>query len=781
MASSDHGFAPQWLAINARKILFDTTVRNTATGADVSVHPSGDPAAAGSLSNCRAGSAADLAKACWAGGTVQIYVNPALPAGITYEAVRTAVINAFQGLSDPGTPGRQVILKIMKKEELRNVDGTDSLHPNRSGDVVVVSRPPYQFDAATAGQNIAFSQFFGQHGYLPELVNLRRSVNMHGTFVAAGPGIERGRDVSGLRAIDVAPTLSFVLGIPGPQNARGKIRYDFVEDTRDLREVTLLNISDWHAQLTPLSEAADFVIGPDGLPTATALGPAFPLGGSAFLKPWFDKYRAEARDGSLTLTGGDSFGGATPPISNAFGDKPTPPIMNMMGVDAEAVGNHQFDRGEQYLRNELIPLADFPLLSANVVDGTTGRTPAEWSPSATFRFKDIRIGIVGFTTKDTPALLFPGRLGPFVVNDPLAPINAEAARLDSRVDAVVALGHEGANAGSLQTATGPLIDIADAVQNVDAVIGDHNDVQVLSYRPNGVLVTENRGKGIRFTRIRLVIDKHDEQVIYKTADFHRPWNIGVTPDPAIQAKIDELNAALQPIFGAPIGSSTVFIPRGDPCGSAIGRRCESLIGNTVTDAIRTTYGKDFAITNSGGLRADLTCPNPDIPNDFCGPYTPPPFPITRGQAFAVLPFGNIVVTLPVNGAELKTMLENGVSFVPAENGRFPQVSGLCFNYDVQQPALSRVTGAVRQAADGSCTGPAIDLTATGGPYSILENDFMANGGDGYPNFSSRMATLDLMDQVVADHITANSPISPSIQGRIVCTDSDPAAAPACPS
>ena len=79
----------------------------------------------------------------------------------------------------------------MKKEELRNVDGSDSLHPNRSGDVVVVSRPPYQFDAATPGPAIAFSQFFGQHGYLPNLVDLAHNVNMHATFVAAGPGIRK--------------------------------------------------------------------------------------------------------------------------------------------------------------------------------------------------------------------------------------------------------------------------------------------------------------------------------------------------------------------------------------------------------------------------------------------------------------------------------------------------------------------------------------------------------------------------------------------------------------
>ena len=120
--------------------------------------------------------------------------------------------------------------KVFKKEELRDVDGTDALHPNRSGDVVVVFHPPYQTDAQTPGQTIAFSQFFGQHGYLPDLVNLKRNVNMHATFIASGENIrETRREIKGVRAIDVAPTIAFLMGIPGPQNAQGKILYDIVD------------------------------------------------------------------------------------------------------------------------------------------------------------------------------------------------------------------------------------------------------------------------------------------------------------------------------------------------------------------------------------------------------------------------------------------------------------------------------------------------------------------------------------------------------------------------
>src|SRR5262249_19906552 len=402
-AGSDHGFAPQWFAVNAQKVLHDTTVNGHVLHA-------GDAAA-----NCAAATA-DLAKACWAGGTIQVYVNPTLPAGTTYGDVRTAVVNAFQGLTDPASPSATVVAKVLKKEELRNVDGSDSLHPNRSGDVVVVLRPPYQSDAGTNGQAIALSHFFGQHGYLPNLVDLAHNVNMHATFVAAGPGIRHQETpVAGIRAIDIAPTAAFLLGVPGPQDARGNT-WTGIRTQPALKTWTILDISDYHGQLIPLSEAADTV------------GPSFAIGGAAFLKPWFDTYRAEAPNGSITVAGGDSVG-ATPPISAFFGDTPTIELMNAMGFNFDGLGNHNFDRGQEYLRNTLIPLANYRFLSANVVDAN-GQTPAEWRPSAVVDvFGGVKIGIVGFTNDDLPELTSPGSLGPFHVANSLTSVNAEAAKL----------------------------------------------------------------------------------------------------------------------------------------------------------------------------------------------------------------------------------------------------------------------------------------------------------------------------------------------------------------
>jgi 2',3'-cyclic-nucleotide 2'-phosphodiesterase (5'-nucleotidase family) len=784
-AGSDHGFAPQWFAVNARRVLWENTVEG------VRLQVSGETA----TGNCGAATN-DLAKACWAGGTAQIYVNPTLPTGITYEEVRQAVVAAFSDLTDGANPDAQVVDGVFLKEQLRNVSGTDALHPNRSGDVVVVTRPPYQYDAATSGVRIAFSQFFGQHGYLPDLVDLADNVNMRAIFIAAGPGIKDGFVIPNMRAIDIAPTIAFLMDLPGPQSARGKIRLDMLTGTANLREVSILDISDYHGQLVPLGEAADFSIG-----TTTALGPSFGIGGAAFLKPYFDTYRAENPGATLTVAAGDSVG-ATPPISNFFGDKPTIELMNMMGFTLDGLGNHNFDRGQAYLRNELIPLANFRYVSANVVHRRTGDTPAEWSKSRVFNFGSFKLGVVGFTNDDAPTLVKPGSFDPFIVTNSTAAVNKRAAQLRNQSDmaAVVALGHLGATeGGSLRpepyfattTPTGPVVDLADDVQNVDAVIGDHTDFQVMDTRDNGVLVVENRSKGIRFTRVRLIVDTAADDVVYMTADFHKPWNIGVTPDPQIQARIDELNAQLAPILNTVVGSATKRIPRDDQCGNTAGRTCESLVGNVTTDAMRSTYssiGVQFAITNSGGLRAELTCPTTDNANDFCPaslyPFPAGEFPITRGQVLTVLPFGNIVVTLDVNGTELKTMLENGVSQMPQANGRFPEVSGLCFTYDIALPAGSRVLSAVMADAAGNCTTTPVNLTASA-TYKIAENDFMVTGGDGYPNFSSRATSQNIMDQVLADYVTASSPLSPFVKaapdGRINCADSNGSAAPNCPA
>src|SRR5262249_49456287 len=162
-------------------------------------------------------------------------------------------------------------------------------------------------------------------------------------------------------------------------------------------------------------------------------------------------------------------------------------------------------------------------------------------------FGGVKLGVIGFTNDDAPTLVSPAQLSPFHVSNSTAAVNAEAAKLKAKgIGPIVAIGHLGATAGTRTSPTGPLIDLADNATNVDEVIGDHTDFQVLTIRPNGVLVTENRSKGIRFTRVRLTVDTNTKSVIYKTADFHKPWDIGVTANAAIQARIYQLNAQLAP-------------------------------------------------------------------------------------------------------------------------------------------------------------------------------------------------------------------------------------------
>lgn len=187
--------------------------------------------------------------------------------------------------------------------------------------------------------------------------------------------------------------------------------------------------------------------------------------------------------------------------------------------------------------------------------------------------------------------------------------------------------------------------------------------------------------------------------------------------------------------------------------------------------MRATYNTDFAITNSGGIRADLTCPPEG--SEFC-PTDAGPLPITEGQVLTVLPFGNVSVTVEVSGAEVKEMLEAGVTAMPEASGAFPQVSGLCFTYDVAAEPGNRVTGAVRQAADGACSGETIDLTETA-TYTVATNDFTASGGDGYPALLSRADSRDILAADVSEYIAGESPLSlpgepidPRIEGRIAC-------------
>ena len=433
-ATSDHGFGAQWLAVNAGKVLFDAGLQNSG-GSDLTEV----------FSNCAPATgtgALNLAKACWAGGTAQIYVNTTLPTGTTYEQVRTSVINAFSILTDPANPGAQVVLKILKKEELRNVDGSDSLHPNRSGDVVVVLKPPYQFDAATCGQTIAFSQFFGQHGYLPETVDLASGVNMHATFVAAGPGIRKQDPVTGVRAIDLAPTIASCSGSP----ARSTPAARSSTSCSRTREAARKRRSSTSATSTASSRRSrrrpDTFARPHrrthrrlGLSEAVVRQvPREAMGGQGRQLDHADRRRR--------------WSGASPPISNFFGDKPTMTVAQHDRRERQHPGQPRVRSRFGIPADRAHPAGELPLHDLQCRRSGDRQAAGDWKASQVFDFNGFKLGVVGFTLPELPTLIFPGYLDPFEVTDPATAINAEAAKLKqhNKLNAVIAIGHQGATA-----------------------------------------------------------------------------------------------------------------------------------------------------------------------------------------------------------------------------------------------------------------------------------------------------------------------------------------------
>lgn len=519
--------------------------------------------------------------------------------------------------------------------------------------------------------------------------------------------------------------------------------------------VQLLSFSDWHAQL-------DAVTPSGGVAT----------GGAAALASYFAADRA-ANPNTLTLTAGDAYG-ASPPVSSFFDEEPAVTALRMLGVQADTFGNHNFDRGVEHLQRMIdlagapageVPGQPFTYLSANLKHEKKALGDVE--EDAIFEVGGVKVAVIGITNEEAPELVKPGSLGPVEITDSVKAANKRAKKARKRADVVVVITHKGVRGVNPDgTAFGEVIDFAEQLENVDVVIADHTDVQYAGVH-GGALVVETKSKGMTYAKTQLTVVP-GQGVTSKSTSFVVPVVSGVTPDPAITQMIDDLKAGLAPVLGAVIGQSTRFVPRSDQCGKSDGRLCESLVGNETTDAMRRAYGTDFALTNAGGLRAPLTCNGTAGGSGFCPAFTPPPWQITRGQVLTLLPFGNVVATVTLSGAELKAFLEHGVSAMPGSSGRFAQVSGLCFTYDITRPPGSRVTVVNRQSATGGCDGGPVDLSSAAS-YTVALNDFIATGGDGYPNVGSRATTRDLMDQVVADYVAAAGTITPAIQGRITCT------------
>jgi len=219
-AASDHGFAPVWRAVYAPRVL-----------ADAGLQP--EPQTA----NCSAPESV-LAKACWVGGAAMIYLNVRgrEPNGVIapedYEAVREQVIAAWRNLKD--ADGKPVVAAVFTSEQaLALPDGwaTASMaHPDKTGDVIVFLNLPYQFDFAEGGAPIRDTTvWWGAHGHLPQSGENFPNADLYATFYAAGPGL-RHSTPRYVRALDLAPTISYLLGIPAPAQSQGRVLREILNE-----------------------------------------------------------------------------------------------------------------------------------------------------------------------------------------------------------------------------------------------------------------------------------------------------------------------------------------------------------------------------------------------------------------------------------------------------------------------------------------------------------------------------------------------------------------------
>jgi 2',3'-cyclic-nucleotide 2'-phosphodiesterase (5'-nucleotidase family) len=749
---SDHGFAPQFLAVDASQVLVDLKLLSTPQ-----------------TSNCRpaTGETIGMAKACWAGGAVQIYLNLAGrdPAGGGFQQVAAddeadtvaRIKEAFLALSDPndwthdGDPeGWKVIDRAFTKAESRHIptgrrSTADMAHPTRTGDLVAFAYPPYQFDAATPGELVAPSHFFGQHGYVPDVRNLRADVNMRATFLAGGARVAKGRVTA--RTIDLAPTLAFLLRIPEPQHSQGKVLRGVVKRARAYTPVPLVGLNDFHGQLDPTTLAYD-----NGLNTR--------VGGGSFLARMFDEELAALPGRGLLLSGGDNVG-ASPPNSALLQDIPAIDVENAWGLDATSYGNHEFDYGLDRLLDHQ-KRANFPFLATNIVRENSRRTPAWVTPSKVFRVNGVRVGVIGAALEETPELVSAGATRGLAFLDEARRVAAESRRLARRgVEVQVVVVHEGTATGSNAVGNtpavpwdGPILQIADRLKptTVDAMVVGHTH-RISNLMRGHILVTEGINAGTSYSVLQLMVRRGD--VAWAGGATRVAKTLGVRPRADVQAIIDAANAETAELRNQVIGTQANDILR-DPT-----RLHESEMGNMVADAMRAKYPElDAAYTNSGGLRADLVCSPPSAGEDPCE--------ITWGEMFAVLPFGNRTVILTLTGDQLRQAFENGFSPVcdsSIATGRFPQISGLRATFTCSG-TTPRVTGMWKtpQGLGGLQT-----PIAAGDTVRIVTNDFMYTGGDGYTVFAEgtdvQQPGDDLM-QIAVDHVRANSPVNPVVEGRI---------------
>lgn len=512
---------------------------------------------------------------------------------------------------------------------------------------------------------------------------------------------------------------------------------------------------------------------------ANASAPNVASGGVDYLAG----YIAQARqiNPNIAVVSAGDLVGASPLVSALFHDEGTIETMNRLGLDFNAVGNHEFDAGrEELLRKQNggcyphdantckgaqvgtpVPFegAKFRFLAANVVDTASGKTL--FPPYGIKTFNGVRVGFIGLTLKETPTIVTPAGVAGLEFKDEAQTINSLIPQLRARgVEAIVVLIHQGGAqdtgapnpslpdingcAGLLDNTDGsgtpsPIKAIVGKLDDaVDLVISGHTHTAYNCAIPNAkgrpVPVSSANALGRVITDIDLTLDPvsgHVKELAVLNRVVDRT-NTAVTPNATIQNIVSGYKALVTPIANQVIGAVTQDLP------NTRDRACNMPAGELIADAqLKATQAVGFgeaqiAFMNPGGVRSPGF-----VYNQISG--SEKPGEITYGEAFTVQPFGNSLVTLTLTAQQLKDVLEQqfpGCMDQAANRVLLPS-AGFSYAWDASKPLCQKISdvklvrnGAVTPIVDGN--GQVIKPNAT---YRVTVNSFLATGGDGFKIFN----------------------------------------------
>ena len=504
-------------------------------------------------------------------------------------------------------------------------------------------------------------------------------------------------------------------------------------------EVQVLALNDFHGNLLPPTGSGGRV------GTVNA-------GGATYLATHVKNLEATNRN-SIVVSAGDLIG-ASPLLSALFHDEPTIEAMNAIGLDLNAVGNHEFDEGATELLRmanggchptdgcqDGTPFAgaDFDFLAANVVQESTGETL--FAPYSIQNFTGAKVAFIGMTLEGTPNIVSAAGIQGLDFRDEADTVNALVPQLQAQgVESIVVLVHEGGSPTALDIngcagVSGPIVDIVTRFDPaVDLVVSGHTH-QPYNCVIDGIPTTSAYSFGRLVTDIDMRVSRSTKDVTSLTIN-NRVVTRDVPEDPTIKALIDRYNTLAAPIANRPIGHITGELTNtNQPDG-------EQLMGDVIADAqLAATDGPApegqavVAFMNPGGVRAGLTYPS--------SPAGEGDGVVTFGEAFTVQPFGNILQTLTLTGAQIDLLLEQqfcGLNspFASPTPGFFKVLlpsTGFSYTWDfavansaanvtcATDPAL----GAVNPASV-TINGVPLDLAAS---YRVTVNNFLADGGDGF--------------------------------------------------